>query len=305
MPYVDLFVEPNPLRFAGSAISMERAKYIVIGVPFDTTSSYKPGSRFAPSRIREASLNIESNSLSGIGLFIEDVPMTDIGDISVVHGDPVATLDRISKVAEEIARSNKILLSIGGEHTITAGIMKGLASAGRRPCLAVFDAHLDLRDDYLGCRHGHASAIRRAIEAAEPPRILYIGARAYAREELEYAQALRGRVEIIDPLTVRRLGPRNVAARARMHLSQCSETYISFDIDGIDPSYAPGTGTPEPLGLDVYEAFRILSELVDSRLIGADLVEVNPMVDLSGITSVLGARILQEIALLRESSEPK
>ena len=259
------------------------------------------GSRFAPARVREASLNIESNSLSGASLFIEDVRIADIGDLGVSHGDPATTLERAARVVSEIVSAGKTILVIGGEHTVTAGVLRGMAEAGRRPCLVVFDAHLDLRDEYLGCRYGHASAIRRSIEAASPERIAFVGSRAYAREEVEYLESLGGRAIMIDPLTVRRLGPRNVAAKIRSHLSPCREVYLSFDIDGVDPSFAPGTGTPEPLGLDVYEVFRILGEIVDGRLVGADLVEINPMVDPSGVTSVLGARIVQEIVLLRES----
>ncbi|MCE4628056.1 MAG: agmatinase [Desulfurococcales archaeon] len=300
MSTIDLYVERAPLRFAGATASLESAAYAVLGVPFDSTSSYRPGSRFAPMSIREASINIESNSLTGAGLFIEEVIISDIGDLAVVHGDPKETLRRVESVVGELAGKGVIPIVIGGEHTITAGVARGLSRAGVRPCLLVFDAHLDLREDYLGCKYGHASAIRLAREAIAPDVTIYVGARAYAREELEYAASLGDSIQIISPVEVKKLGPSAVASHLRNRLSRCESVYLSFDIDALDPAYAPGTGTPEPMGLDAFEVFRILSLVVDERFVGMDLVEVNPLVDKTGVTSVLAARILQEFLLLRE-----
>lgn len=303
MSTIDLYVERAPLRFAGASAPLEGATYAVLGVPFDSTSSYRPGSRFAPLSIREASLNIESNSLTGVGLFIEEVSISDLGDLAVVHGDSKETLRRVESVVGELAGSGIIPVVLGGEHTITAGVMRGLSRAGLRPCLLVFDAHLDLREDYLGCKYGHASAIRLAREAVGPEIIAYVGARAYAREELEYASSLGDSILVVSPVEVKKLGPSAVASHLRNRLSRCEAVYLSFDIDALDPAYAPGTGTPEPMGLDAFEVFRILSLTVDERFVGMDLVEVNPLVDRAGVTSILAARIVQEFILLREGGK--
>ncbi|MCE4628257.1 MAG: agmatinase [Desulfurococcales archaeon] len=305
MSYRELYVEEAPLRFAGITVPYERARYVVIGVPFDSTSSYRPGSRFAPLHVREASLNIESNSLLGLEAFIEDAPIYDSGDLAVVHGDPGATLERLSIVVSEIAGEGKIPVLIGGEHTLTAGAARGLARTGLRPCFVVFDAHLDLRDEYLGVRLSHACALRRSLEASAGAKAVVVGARAYSREEMEYVEASRGAVKVYTPIDVERLGPRNVAREIRSFLSQCRHVYLSFDIDAIDPSEAPGTGTPEPMGLTARDALLILASVIDRRLVAADLVEVNPLLDASGITSVLGARIVQEVILLAEASRAR
>jgi agmatinase len=292
MSYVQLYVEGSPVKFAGARLSMDDAKYVVLGVGFDSTSSYSPGSRFAPLYIREASQNIESNSFLGLDIYIEEVPVADIGDLAVVHGDAPASLERVASVVTELVEQGKIPVVIGGEHTITYGIALGYVRAGLKPCLLVFDAHLDLRDEYLGYRYSHASALRRTIEELRPQTVVYVGARAYERSEKEYAESRR-EIQVIAPLEVLRVGPRNVASRIRRVLSGCDSIHLSFDIDGIDPAYAPGTGTPEPLGLSVFDVFRILGETVDKRFVGMDMVEVNPLVDQGNITSILAARIIQ------------
>ena len=298
MAFRELYVVSNPLAFAGVETDYSSAVYTVLGVPFDSTSSYVPGSRFAPTSIREASASIESNSLMGMDSFIEDARIADLGDLAVVHGDPRATLERVARVVSELASDGKIPIILGGEHTITAGVIRGLVDAGRRPCLVVFDAHLDLRDEYLGLRYSHACAIRRALEYVPTAKIAFVGVRAYSRDEAEYVErAGSDRIKVFGSLTMARLGPANVAGRILNHLSSCSEIYVSFDIDAIDPSEAPGTGTPEPLGLRASEALSTLVRLIDDRLIGFDLVEVNPLVDHSRVTSVLAARMVQEAIL--------
>jgi len=206
-------------------------------------------------------------------------------------------------VSEALARRGIIQLAIGGEHTITAGVVRGLVRAGDKPCLIVIDAHLDLRDEYLGCRLGHASAIRRSLEALGDVRVVYLGARAYAREELEYLEINTDRIRVFSPHEFKRLGPRNIASLIKSFTSTCDSMYLSLDIDGIDPAYAPGTGTPEPMGLEVYDVFRIIADVVDQRFIAIDLVEVNPIVDHGNVTSVLAARLIQEVVLVREGKK--
>ncbi len=300
MSYIDLYVEKTPYKFAGHSVPWNRARYAILGVPFDSTSSYRPGSRFAPARIREASVNVESNSLVGAELYIEQVPIYDIGDLGVVHGDAVQTLKRVEIVVGELRGDDRIPVVIGGEHIVTTGVIQGLRKSGSKPCLLVFDAHLDLRNEYLGYNYSHASTLRRILDTYKPESVVVVGARAYSREEYEYAEE-RDFIHILHPLQVYKAGPLNVGVTVRRLLSGCDEMYVSIDIDSIDPAYAPGTGTPEPLGLSPLDVLRILQEVVDERLVGIDVVEVNPLVDINDITSILAARLLQEALLLVEA----
>ncbi len=302
MSFRDLYVVTRPLVFAGISARFSEAKFAVMGAPLDDTTSYRPGTRFAPNAIREASMNIESNGLLLPRAFIESVPLTDIGDIALSHGLTSENILRIERVVREVMVDGKKPVVIGGEHTVTLGVLRGLKSVGYRPCLVVFDAHFDLREEYLGNRLSHACVMRRVLEEGLAGRIVFVGVRAYSLEELLYADN-NNNIEYFTSLDVTRLGPLNIASRIKNSLENCESLYVSVDIDGLDPSIAPGTGTPEPLGLSFLELLRILGGIIDSRIVGADLVEVNPLVDCGNITSITAARILQEILLLTNTRE--
>ncbi|MEB3765032.1 MAG: agmatinase [Desulfurococcales archaeon] len=298
----ELYTIQNPLAFSGTQRPYSEAEVVIVGVPFDSTSSFKPGSRFGPRSVREASNNIESNGILANRSYIEQVKIHDTGDLSVVPGDTLETLNRLSKVSEEVIQDGKLLVAIGGEHTITYGTVKAMTNLGIKPCIIVIDAHFDLRKDYLGYLYSHASVMRRIIESSLSDRIIYIGVRAYEEEEILYAEAHKDRILYKTPIDVEREGYKNITVAAKRFLSQCRYIYVSIDIDGIDPSYAPGTGTPEPFGLSPLTVVKILGGILDNRLVGIDLVEVNPLVDCNDITSVLGAKILQEAILLYKFS---
>ncbi|MCE4605507.1 MAG: agmatinase [Desulfurococcales archaeon] len=297
---IDLYRTRGPL-FAGIDTRRERTRYSVIGAPLDATASYRKGQRWAPRSIREASENIEPNGYYARGITIEEAGVYDEGDIALPHGDAVEAVRRIAGVVGEIASEGRIPVVLGGEHTVTLGALEGLAGAGVRPCILVLDAHLDLRNEYLGEEVSHATVMRRILERVHPPVLVYIGPRAYDREEEGLASGRSG-VEVIYSWEVERIGPVNAGSRARNLLSGCSRVYISIDMDVYDPAYAPGVGTPEPPGLRAREVFRILREVVDYRVVGIDIVEVTPSYDCGSVTSVLAAKTLQEVILLAESS---
>lgn len=296
----DLYRVRGPL-FGGLETVKERSRYSVIGAPLDATASYRKGQRWAPRSIREASENIESNGYYPRGLYIEEAGVYDEGDIALPHGDAVEAVKRIADVVEEIAAEGRVPVVLGGEHTITLGVLEGLARTGRRPCVVVLDAHLDLRDEYMGERISHATVMRRVLERVHPPLLVYIGARAYDREESNLVESRSG-IEALYAWEVERIGPLNAGSRVRNLLSGCSEVYLSIDMDVYDPAYAPGVGTPEPPGLRTREVFRILREIVDERVAGVDLVEVTPHYDCGGVTSILAAKTLQEAILQAEAS---
>ncbi len=186
--------------------------------------------------------------------------------------------------------SGKITISIGGEHTITAGIIKGTKREGL--CLVSFDAHLDLRDEYMGYRYDHACVMRRISEYGV--KIIEVGTRAVSKEEIEYAKQ-KG-ILFFTPQQIRLLGVKETARRIITSTQECKSLYISVDMDGIDPAYAPGVATPEPDGLDPTNLLDIINLIADKRVIGFDIVEVSPSYDTSGITSVLASRIILETA---------
>lgn len=288
----EIYVLKRPYVFTGVEGDRSRAVFHILGVPLDTTASYRSGQRFAPMTVREASINIESNAYAAEE-FIESVPLYDEGDLAVAHGDVVESIERLAVVVEDIAREGKKLAVIGGEHVATLGVSKGLKKAGLKPCLLVLDAHLDLRSDYLGVRFSHACVVRRIAETLGDTRIAYVGVRAYSREEFEFARS-KPSIEVVQARSVEMLGLANIAAIVRRHLSECEHIYLTIDMDVYDPSYAPGIGNPEPAGLTPREVLPLIHALADERVVAVDVVEVTPPFDVGGVTSILAAKTLQE-----------
>ncbi|MEN2999682.1 MAG: agmatinase [Acidilobaceae archaeon] len=293
--YREAYLVSSPGRFGGIEKSREKALISVLGVPLDSTASFRPGQRFGPLQVRAVSPELESNAYAGEG-YLEEVPFYDEGDIAVAHGDVAESLERIAKVVQELLSEGKRVALIGGEHTLTVGVIKGMRAFGLRPCLLVLDAHLDLRDDYLGVRYSHASTFRRVLELLGDVPLVYIGSRAFAREEIALARS-KPKVLLLPPRSVEGMGLANVLASARRALSECKSVYLSIDMDVYDPSFAPGVGNPEPPGLSPREVLPLLSGLVDERLVGVDVVELSPPYDPGGVTAVLAAKTLQEVLI--------
>ncbi|MEM2223757.1 MAG: agmatinase [Acidilobaceae archaeon] len=294
--FKDLYLVRRTLSFAG--LEMERAKSIfsIIGVPLDSSASHRTGQRLGPLYVREASLYIESSGFTIEG-FIEDVLFYDEGDLAVVHGDVQETLDRLSKVVAELLGEGKYPIVIGGEHTVTVGVLRGLKTMGLRPCIVIFDAHFDLRYDYLGVRYSHACTFRRSLEILGDITLAYIGVRAYDKDEILLVRS-KGSISYITPRVLETIGISNVIASIRKALSNCDHIYVSIDMDVYDPSYAPGVGNPEPGGLSPREVLPMITAIIDERLVGLDIVEVTPQYDINGASSVLAAKTLQEALIV-------
>jgi len=188
--YHELFVSPSPV-FSGVQRTFEEAEYVIFGAPLDVTSTYRSGSRFAPLAIREASLNIESYSFRA-GIDVEDLKIHDLGDLHVTGGVD-ETLKRLELVTKDLLETKKMPVIIGGEHTITLGIMRGI---GEKVALVSFDAHLDMRNEYMGRTVSHTTFMRRISEQINPEKILEVGTRAACKEELDYAIVAFDLVEV-------------------------------------------------------------------------------------------------------------
>ena len=286
MSYRELFTSPSPV-FAGCLKAFEEAEYTVLGVPFDVTSTYRSGARFAPLAIREASLNIEPYSFR-TDMNIEDVKIHDVGDLNIV-GRVDETLKRLEMVVNEFLSAKKTPVVIGGEHTITLGVMR---SVGKNTAIVSFDAHLDLRDEYMGRTVSHTTFMRRLNEQVRPPKILEIGTRAVCKEELKYAE--KASIGFLTAQQIRKDGIEKTAHAAKKLLVDCEKIYLTIDMDVLDPAFAPAVQNPEPDGLDMHTLLDMLCKVCDYRVVAFDLVEVAPHYD-NGVTAIQAAKTMFEV----------
>ncbi len=276
------------LGFADACSSFDDAKFVAFGVPFDRTTTFRSGTRFAPTAIREASLNFEPDMFEH-SVDLRDVPFHDMGDL---HEEGSAD-DMVASVEEEAKRivsCGKFPIAIGGEHSITPPVVKAF---GRGISVIIIDAHLDFNDEYQGLRNSHACAHKRVEDVVGKGNVFAFGVRSMSKDE-HPEDALYA-----DSLTIHARGCEQVFEEMLSKLKNQS-VYLSLDIDGIDPAYAPGTGTPEPFGLTTFDVKYIINKLGD-RLVGFDVVEVCPPCD-NGNTSMLAARFIREVVAVKWKS---
>ncbi len=286
LKYKELFTSISP-SFVGSQRPFEEADYVIVGVPFDSTSTYRVGARFAPLAIREASLNIETYSFR-TNVDVEDLRVHDLGDLHVSL-EVEETLRRLELVSKEVLDAGKKLAVIGGEHTISLGVAKAL---GEGIAVVSFDAHLDLRDEFMGKALTHTTFMRRLYEQARPRCIMIIGVRAVCKEELAYVERSDG----ISFVTTRRMAKEGIDAVVNevvRFLKGAKRIYLTIDVDVLDPAYAPAVQNPEPEGLDVRTLLDVIDGIFNERVIAFDLVEVAPHYDM-GTTSVQAAKVAFE-----------
>ncbi len=273
----------NFLGLGSSETSFEKAKFIILPIPFDSTSSYRPGSRDGPSRIIEASRYVE---LFDIELaeepYLKGVYTLD--ELEPVRGNPNETLDRISQATKYVISNGKIPILIGGEHTITLGAINVLP---KDVIVVILDAHADLRDSYQGDSLSHACVTRRILE--KNIETVQIGVRSMSEEEFRYVT--QNNLNLFYRDIIRRRG-----LDAFLHILQKivenRPVYLSIDVDVLDPSDAPGVSTPEPDGLSFFEVKEILKKICcSSHVKGIDLVEVTPIHG-NTVTEFLAATLL-------------
>lgn len=271
-----------------------KPKYAVLGVPYDGTSTFRSGSRFAPNAIREASINIETYSLRA-RLDASKLAIKDVGNLNVAQ-DVSETLRRLNLVLEELMSGGLKAIVLGGEHTLSLGAIE---AAGKNGDLAIvcFDAHMDFRDEYLGSKINHATVMRRVSEKLGVDRVMEVGVRAFSEEELEYAE--RSGLEFLTSLDVhRRLD--YVLEKIERWTREARRLYVSVDLDVLDPSQAPGVANPEPEGLTVTQLLDILWRICSTEIVAVDIVELTPPYD-NGITAIQAAKIAAEVICLMEA----
>ena len=272
--------------FTGISSTYDKSSFVFFGVPYDKTSTYKAGSKFAPGALRDISANMELYSVRS-DVDLEKVAVHDWGDVDIVE-DLVETLGRVKSVCSELLDAKKIPIMVGGEHSITK------AAADTLPedtCLVSFDAHLDLRDEFLGEKLSHATFMRRVSERLGSDHLMEIGVRAFSKSELDFT--MKSGVTIITPQDLRKGGLQKTAQRIKGFLSGFSHSYVTVDIDVLDPAFAPGVGNPEPDGLSTDELLTLVDATMEKNTVGFDLVEVSPQLD-SGQTAAVGVKVIFE-----------
>ena len=278
---------PNIETFIGCESSFEEASIVLYGAPFDSTTSFRPGARFGPSAMRHESFGLETYSPYQ-DRDLMDIRVFDSGDLELCFGSSEMALSDIEKRAEEILNAGKFPLLLGGEHLVTLAAVR--AAAAKYPDLHIihFDAHADLRDDYLGAKLSHACVLRRCHEILGDGHIHQFCIRSGEREEFQFARKHTDfHPFTFDGLekTVKELKEKQVPV------------YFTIDLDCLDPSVFPGTGTPEAGGVRFVELLEAIRTVSQVNLVGADVNELAPMLDPSGVSTATACKVIRELLL--------
>ena len=290
---------PTFMRLPHVALDAPKIKDVdigIIGVPWDSGTTNRPGPRHGPRQLRDASTMIRAqHPVSGIRPY-DELNCADLGDVSINPADIEDSMDRITSFYEKLIKTGIKPLTAGGDHLTSLPVLRALAEKAPLGMIH-FDSHTDLFHSYFdGTMFTHGTPFRRAVEEnlLDPKRVIQIGIRGtqYDSEDLDFAHSVGIRVVKIDEFFDR--GIQDVMAEAREIVGE-NETYISYDIDFIDPAFAPGTGTPEVGGPNSYEALKVVRELAGVKIVGADMVEVSPPFDPSSNTAFLGVSVMFEL----------
>ena len=270
-------------NYMASCETYQEADTVMVGIPMDFTVSFRPGTRSGPQHIRTVSYGLEEYSLD-LDKELGDYAFFDWGDINLPFGNTVESIKRIGQVAEKIVADEKFPLFIGGEHLVSYPIIEQVYKKYPDLIVVHFDAHADLRTDYMGEKWSHATVMRKVCDLIGGENLYQFGIRSGTREEFAFARENTNMhtKQVLEPVkdTLEQLGHRPV--------------YVSLDIDVIDPAYAPGTGTAEPGGCSPQEIFDSIRLLGERNIVGFDLVEVSPALDPTERTGLLGAKIIRE-----------
>ena len=275
-----------PNYFADAESSFDEAKIVIFGAPYDKTSSFRIGASKAPNEIRQASWNFETFNIK-TGRDLTEVKFHDYGDLEIKDDSPKDMVNKIRDFTSLLIKKNKFPIAIGGEHSITSGIIQAFPKNIAVLCL---DAHLDFRQDYENEPYNHACTIRRIADHVDIKNIALLGFRSAEKEE--FIDANNQGLFCIDSYTIKKIGIKKILDKTKEYLGD-KKIYFSLDIDVFDVSYAPGTSTPEPFGLTQWEILDII-DFFSSQFIGFDIVEVCPPYD-TGQTSILAAKIVRYI----------
>ncbi len=275
-------------HYEGCTSTFEDAEIVLFGAGFDGTSSYRPGSRFAPIALRSETLLSQEDYSPYFDMDIKDKSIHDLGDVEVVYGNTGETLSRIEQVSQYIIDNGKKPFCIGGEHLVTFPVVKPLLSKYPDLHIIQLDAHLDLMDELFGDRYSHGTVMRRIFDLMKGSfRIHQVGIRSGHRDEYVFAKSNT------------RLYPFH-SDEFLKNLDELSDkpVYLTVDLDVFDPSLIPGTGTPEAGGIFFQEFISILKNIKEMNFVGADMVELTPQIDPTNTSTIVASKILRELLLV-------
>jgi len=278
-------LQKNIENFIGCDAEYEDAALVLFGAPFDSTTSYRPGARYGSSAIRHESFGLETYSPYQ-DKDLTDYAVFDSGDLELCFGSSEAALANIEARAEQILQDGKIPLLLGGEHLVTLGAVKAVLKKYPDLHIIHFDAHTDLRDDYLGAKLSHACVIRRCHDLIGDGRIHQFCIRSGEREEFRFAAEHTNLHKFnFDGLqeAVQAIGDAPI--------------YFTIDLDCLDPSTFPGTGTPEAGGVSFMELLQAIQTVCNGKVIAADVNELSPMLDNSGASTAMACKVVRELML--------
>ena len=278
---------PNVETFIGCDCSFEEAEIVLFGAPFDSTTSFRPGARFGSSAMRHESFGLETYSPYQ-DKDLTDCRIFDSGDLELCFGSAEMALQDIEARSQEILAAGKLPLLLGGEHLVTLGSFRAVHKRHPDVHIIHFDAHADLRCDYLGAKLSHACVIRRCHELVGDERIHQFCIRSGDREEFRFAKAHTD------------LHPFDFAGLEELTqaLAQSgTPVYFTIDLDCLDPSLFPGTGTPEAGGVSFPQLLEAIRLVAKANVVGADVNELAPMLDQSGVSTATACKVLRELLL--------
>ena len=280
-------MKPNVETFIGCDAAFEDAKLVLFGAPFDSTTSFRPGARFGSAAIRHESFGIETFSPYQEKDLL-NCPVFDSGDLELCFGSAESALADIEGRAREILAAEKLPLMLGGEHLVTLGAVR--AALEKYPDLHIvhFDAHADLRDEYLGARLSHACVMRRCHDLVGDNRIHQFCIRSGDREEFRFAEL---------HTELHRFGFDGLEACCEKLAAEGVPVYFTIDLDCLDPACFPGTGTPEAGGEVFSGLLDAILTVAQTKVVAADLTELAPMLDPSGISTAMACKVLRELLL--------
>ena len=286
-------LKPNIENFIGCDCGYEQARVVLYGAPFDSTTSFRPGARFGPSAMRHESFGLETYSPYQ-DADLTDCAVFDSGDLELCFGSAQAALEDIETRAAGILEDGKFPLLLGGEHLVTLGAVRAVAKRYPELHIIHFDAHADLRDDYLGAKLSHACVLRRCHELVGDGRIHQFCIRSGDREEFRFAGAHTD----LHPFGFEGL-EETVAALGE------APVYLTVDLDCLDPSAFPGTGTPEAGGVSFLQLLEAIRTACAAHVVGADVNELAPMLDSSGVSTATACKVLRELMLALHKTDSK
>lgn len=279
-------IKKNVNTFLGFENRYKNSKAVLFGAGFDGTASFKSGARFAPSAMREDSWALETYS-PYLDKDLDDIKLFDSGDLEFPFGDKKRVLKQIENFTSKIVKDDKIPIMIGGEHLVSLGSIRAIAKKNKDLHIIHFDAHTDLRDDYLGEKLSHATVIRRVYDIVGDDKIYQFYIRSGTKEEFNWAKK-HTHLEKFTAETLPKI----------IQKLQNKPVYITIDLDVLDPSIFSGTGTPEAGGISFDELLKSIYSMAKlENVVGFDLVELSPSHDISGVSTAVACKVLRELTL--------